>query len=575
MQNEDRRVIYTGADALNDALLSAGIDCVFLNSGTDYTPIIESWAKSKEEGRKIPQIIISPHEIPALSAAQGYAQLTGKAQAVFVHVDAGTQNLGGMVNNALRCRAPVYIFAGLAPFTIEGELHGGRDSYIQFIQDVKDQSGIVRGYTKMNYEYRTAKNIQQMTYRAIQIANSDPQGPVYMMATREVLNEESVDTDDDISKWCAVSPMGLDGESLRILIRALAEAKKPLIVTSYSGRNKECPVELERLAESLAIPVVEINRTCMNYPGDNSLHVGYDTRGFIEHADMVLIIDCDVPWVPSITGPKKNCRVFYLDVDPLKEQIPLWYIKSERFMRADSLTALRQLNDRLRQNPELMNQKLIETRRAKVHEIHRRMRGEWADDQEPKDHITPEFLTRCLKDVINDDTVILCEAITSGETINRLLPRNKPGTLFSSGGGGLGWNGGAAIGMKLACPEEDIVVLSGDGSYIFSCPTAVHWMAAKYKTPFMTVIYNNQGWNAPKGITKAQHPYGFAVRANEFYSSLAIDPPARLDLVAQAAGGAFAKTVSDPNELPKVLAEGREAVKNGIAAVISVMLPTV
>ena len=574
MNDNRNNTLYTGADALNDALLTAGVDCVFLNSGTDYPPIIESWAKFEANGKKIPRVIISPHEYVGISAAQGYAQITGKAQAMFVHVDVGTANLGGAVHNAFRCRTPVYILAGISPYTIEGELRGGRNAHIQFIQNVADQGSIVREYTKMNYEYRSAKNIQQLTYRALQIAHSEPMGPVYMMVAREVLEEEGTNIGADINQWGAISPSGLDNESVKTLTGALIKAKKPLIITSYSGRNKACPDELVKLAETLAIPVVEAEPpTYMNFPASNPLHAGFAARGFIEHADVVLIIDCDMPWIPANTGPKAKCRVFYIDTDPLKEDIPTWYIKSERFLKADALTALRQLNKELEHNPQILDSALIESRRAKVHDIHRKMRESWEYKGDIGNHITPEFLNNCLGKVIDDDTVILNEAITNSPLIGQMLPRNKPGTLFASGGSSLGWNGGAAIGMKLAYPDKDVVALTGDGTYIFTCPTAVYWMAAKYNTPFMTVIYNNQGWNAPTQITAQQHPDGFAVKTNNYWTSLA--PAAQLDKVAEAAGGAFTKTVSDPQELPEVLAQGKEAVRNGKCAVINVMLPPV
>ena len=570
MNNENEQNLYTGADALNDALLAAGVDCVFLNSGTDYPPIIESWAKHEADGRGIPRIIISPHETAALSAAQGYAQITGKAQAVFVHVDVGTQNLGGSIHNAFRCRNPVFILAGLSPATIEGELRGGRNAVIQYLQNAADQAGIVRGYTKLDLEYRSAKNIQQITYRALQIAQSEPMGPVYMTATREVLEDEGVEIDADPNRWGSVSPAGLNRDSVKTLTRALAKAKKPLIITSYSGRNKKCPGELEKLASSLAIPVIEMNASYMNFPGDSPMHSGFNTRGFIEYSDLALVIDCDVPWIPAQTGPKKSCRVFYIDVDPIKEHIPTWYIKAERFMRADSYTALRQLNEEIEQDPGIFDKALIETRRQRVKDIHKRLQDEWVYSSGDVEHISPEFLTMCIQDVIDDDTIILNETISHHAIAERMLTRKKPGTIFTSGGSSLGWHGGAAIGMKLANPDKDVIALTGDGTYIFSCPTAVYWMAAKYNTPFMTVIYNNQGWKAPKMITAAEHPDGFAVTENKFWTSF--EPSARLDLVAQAAGGAFAKTVTDPLELPGALAEGREVVRGGTCAVINVMV---
>lgn len=570
MSNDIFEQSYTGADALNDALLAAGVDCVFLNSGTDYPPIIESWAKAKAQGRETPRIIISPHETAALSAAQGYAQITGKAQAVFVHVDVGTQNLGGTVHNAFRCRTPVFILAGLSPSTIEGELRGGRNAHIQFLQNAADQAGVVRGYTKLNHEYRSAKNIQQMTYRALQIAQSEPMGPVYMTATREVLEDEGVDTSDDIKRWAPISPSALDRDCVKTIVRALSKAKKPLIITSYSGRNKKCPAELERLAQSLAIPVIEVSQTCMNFPGNSPMHAGFSARGFIEFADVALVIDCDVPWIPAHVNPKKSCRIFYIDSDPIKDDIPTWYVRAERFMRADSYTSLRQINEEIDQDLGIFDKELIESRRQKVKDIHKRIQDESVYKGGNEDRITPAFLTSCIREVIDDDTIILNEAITNSDYVGRMLARSKPGTLFSSGGSSLGWHGGAALGMKLACPDKDIVALAGDGSYIFSCPTAVYWMAAKYSAPFMTVIYNNQAWNAPRQITAGEHPEGYAVKSGEFWASL--EPSARLDLVAQAAGGAYAAHVTAPGKLRDALAEGRDAVMSGKAAVINVMI---
>jgi acetolactate synthase I/II/III large subunit len=187
--------------------------------------------------------------------------------------------------------------------------------------------------------------------------------------------------------------------------------------------------------------------------------------------------------------------------------------------------------------------------------------------------MTSAFVAKCVREVIGEDTVVLNEAITDRPATDRHLTRTKPGTLFASGASSLGWHGGAAVGMKLAHPEKSFVALTGDGTYIFSCPTAVYWMARRYGAPFMTVIFNNQGWNAPKQITKGEHPGGYADSRNTFWTSF--NPPAQLDLVAAAAGGAFAKTVTDPSELKAALLEGWKEVKNGTPAVINVMMTPV
>jgi thiamine pyrophosphate-dependent acetolactate synthase large subunit-like protein len=99
-------------------------------------------------------------QMVALSMADGYARLTGKPQCVIVHVDVGTQGLGAAVHNASCGRAPVLIFAGLSPFTIEGEMRGSRTEYIHWIQDVPDQKQIVAQYCRYTGEIKSGKNVK-------------------------------------------------------------------------------------------------------------------------------------------------------------------------------------------------------------------------------------------------------------------------------------------------------------------------------------------------------------------------------------------------------------------------------
>ena len=167
---------YTTSTALLEALAEAGVRYIFANLGSDHPGLIEALAQANAEGRAadLPRLIVCPHETVALSAAHAYASVTGQPQAVFVHVDAGTQNLGGAVSNAMRGRVPVLIFAGAAPFTITGELPAGRNEFIHWIQDVPDQRGILRGYVKYDNEIRTGRNVKQLVHRALQLARSEP-----------------------------------------------------------------------------------------------------------------------------------------------------------------------------------------------------------------------------------------------------------------------------------------------------------------------------------------------------------------------------------------------------------------
>ena len=148
----------------------------------------------------------------------------------------------------------------------------------------------------------------------------------------------------------------------------------------------------------------------------------------------------------------------------------------------------------------------------------------------------------------------------------------RPGSMLTSGGGSLGWNGGAAIGVKLARPDHTVISLTGDGSYLFSMPSVVHWMARRYDTPFLQVIYDNGGWKSPKLSLLALHPDGHASRADDL--GVGFEPAPDHAGIAAAAGGAFARTVTRAGELEAALDAALDAVRRERrCAVLDVKLP--
>src|SRR5690606_21225668 len=243
--------MYTTSTAFLEALQEAGVSYIFANFGSDHPAIIESLTDASLKNKELPKVIISPHEFVAMSAAHGYAQATGEPQAVLVHVECGTQNLGGAIHNAFKAKVPVLVFAGASPYTQEGEMLGSRNEFIHWYQDVFDQRGIMRGYSKYDNEIRTGKNVKQMVFRALQFAKSEPRGPVYLMGPREVMEEETTPVTLDPALWEPISPSALPPQSVEELANDLLNAKNPLIVTSYLGRNPEAVEELVKLSNRL------------------------------------------------------------------------------------------------------------------------------------------------------------------------------------------------------------------------------------------------------------------------------------------------------------------------------------
>ena len=572
---------YTTSTALLEALAEAGVAYIFANLGSDHPGLIEAFAQARAEGREdgYPRLVICPHEIVALCAAHAYASVTRQPQAVFVHVDAGTQNLGGAVSNALRGRVPVLIFAGAAPFTITGELPGGRNEFIHWIQDVRDQRGILRGYVKYDNEIRTGRNVKQIVHRALQLARSEPAGPVYLVGPREVMEEQIEPYAADPGEYPTVDPAALTPEAARDIATALAGARHPLIVTSYLGRNPEAVPALVELAELLAIPVLESAAFHVNFPGDHPLHAGYqfttsEQNETLAAADVILVLDSDVPWIHVSNRPAPDAAIYVVDIDPVKADRTMWHVPAKRIAAADTRVAVGQIADFVRDHA-LADPAAVQTRRAEVAATGQARRAALDQlERPPPGVITPRYLTACVRDLLaGTDALVLMEAITNYQVVADHLRASRPGALIGSGGSSLGWGSGGAIGAKLAAPERVVVCLTGDGSYLFGVPSSAQWVARRYGAPALTVIYDNRGWAAPRSSTLAVHPDGAAAKAGEFFTSF--EPEADLPGVAAAAGGAYAVTVDDPDELPQVLRDALAVVQGGRSAVVSVHLPPV
>jgi acetolactate synthase I/II/III large subunit len=571
----------TAAAAFLNALHEAGVSYIFANLGTDHPPILESLAEAHATGRTAPKLITCPHEAVALSAAHGYAQATGRAQVVLVHVDCGTQSLGGAVHNAAKGRVPVLLFAGMSPFTQEGELRGSRNEWVHWVQDVLDQRGILRGYVKYENELRTGRNVQQIVHRALQLAQSDPKGPVYLTASREVLEEEvpPVSTGDP-KLWQPVAPGAIEPSAAALIAEDLISARRPLAISSYLGRNPLAVGELVNLCNTLGVGAWTSIPTYVDFPADDPMYLGNQVNApvpnaALEEADVVLVLDSDVPWIPTVTKPRRDARIYHIDVDPLKQQIPLWYFPMNHSFRADAGAALRQINACVaaaKANGRV-DRALVEERRGHYRALHEARISELAARETPhQDVITPEYLTARVREHMPPHTLVLDEGITSHNTIADHIRANRPGSFFTAAGGSIGWSTGAAVGIKLANPNKTVIALTGDGCYMESIPSAAHWMARRYRTPFVQVVYNNRGWKAPKLSTLAIHPDGFASKSDDL--GVAFDPPPDYSGIAAAAGGAFASIVRQPSELDAALQEAfRVVCEERRCAVLDVWLP--
>ncbi len=488
---------------------------MFANTGTDHGPIIEALAKTAKEDPTDIQPIVVPHEMAAVSMAHGYYNVTHKLQMVLVHTLPGTCNALGGILNAQSSNVPSLLVAGTTPIT-EGELRGGKSQHIHWRQESRDQGALVREFVKWDYELRTNQNIATVVQRAFNIAMSEPRGPVYLTLPREWLCESLESTAALPNASAPATKMQADPAALEKTAELLIAADSPLIVTKYLGRNPEAVAHLVELAELLSIPVVQqLNH--VNFPTDHPLYLGTDTAKHAKRSDVIFLIDVDTPWDnASRDFLRPDAKIIQLERDPLFTSIPIWGFSADLAVAGCSDIALPVLNGIIKAKLDTgtNSKKKFEERRKKIRVEHDAMVREVEasiDAVKTQTPINPVWLSKCIGDLMDDKTIIVNEAVTS--RLAEVLPLKRPGSLFSTPPAGhLGWGLGAAIGIKLGAPDATVIAAEGDGSYIFSAPTACHFTAQKYRIPFLTVVYNNQVWNASINAARGLYPDGVAQR---------------------------------------------------------------
>ncbi len=556
--------VSTGAEAFLAQMRALGsVRYMFANTGTDHGPLIEAMARTASEDPRDIRPIVVPHEQAAVSMAHGYYNVTQEPQMVLVHTLPGTANALGGIINAASANVPLFLCAGRTPIT-EGELRGGKSQNIHWRQESRDQGGVVREFVKWDYEIRTNQNLAAVVSRAYKIAMSEPRGPVYMTLPREwlaeVLESTQVFAPDALAP---ASKTQADQASLEKIADWLIGSESPLIVTKYLGRNPEAVQSLIELSELLAIPVVQ-QMTYVNFPTDHPMHLGTQVTKYVRNADVLFFIDTDVPWEPPNRNVlREGVKIAHLERDPLFTGIPGWGFPADLPVSGCSEVSLPALNAIIRNKLKggAVLQAKLDQRRKQTEAEHQAMIREMDASVEAVKNqapIHPYWLSKCIGDAMDDKTIIANETITS--KLAEVIHLNRPGSMFNTPlAGHLGWGLGAAIGMKLGKPDATVIAAEGDGSYMFCAPTACHFTAQKYQIPFLTVIYNNQVWNASLNAARGLYPDGVAARTRNFPGT-DLTPSPNFELTAQACG-AYAARVEDPAALPDALAKALKVVR--------------
>ncbi len=552
------------AEAYLALLAERGVEYLFANAGTDFAPIVEAYAKAAHSGLPAPKPLIATHENVAISMAHGYAIASGKVPAVMVHVSVGTANALCGVFNAAREYVPILFTAGRSPLTEEG-VFGARDTYIHWAQEMFDQAGMLREIVKWDYELRNGTQLETVIDRALSLATSAPQGPVYLSLPREVLAEKLGGFSyDSPSRRVAVSSPGADDAALEEAATILATAKRPVIITASTGRDPGAVTTLGDFAHRFAIPVVEHRQRHLSLSSEHPCHLGYDPNPFVKEADAILVLEMDVPWVPSRVQPPADCRVIHLGADPLFARYPIRGFPCDVAIAGLPRLVLPKLGAAM-----TVSDGIVAERRQALAERRNAQRVGWKklrEDMATQTPIHPSWVSHCLSEARDKSSILVNEYTL----LNEHCPSTEPGGYYgSSPAAGLGWGAGAALGVKLAKPERQVISILGDGSYIFSNPVAVHHASTMHKLPVLTIVINNAMWGAVRRATLGMYPDGEAARSNN-PPFIDLDDLPAFEAICEASGG-YGERVEDPAALPGAMKRALKAVDGGKQALLNVI----
>jgi acetolactate synthase-1/2/3 large subunit len=398
-----------------------------------------------------------------------------------------------------------------------------------------DQAGMVREHVKWDYELRSGTQIESVLDRALAIARSEPAGPVYLTLPREVMDQPTK-ISQQRSTQAPARPGSPDLQEVGRIAQVLAQAQRPLIITSRSGQDPEAVPLLAELAERWAWPVVEFRPRYLSLPSQHPLHGGFEVQPWLAEADAILVLDSDVPWIPSQGEPPQQVPVMHVGSDPLYSRYPTRGFRADCCLQARPAAFLKALA--LALTTEMIDPQAVARRRLHAADMARTRRQhllqliQTGRERQPMgmaavSHALGQALAAQASSymVINEYSLVPA-ALQLGE----------PGSYFgSSPVGGLGWGVPAALGAKLARPDALVVAGVGDGSYSFSNPLACHHAAAMHDLPILTLVLNNGGYGAVERATVAMYPHGRAVAKG--IPLVSLQPMPRFEDVIKACGG--------------------------------------
>jgi acetolactate synthase I/II/III large subunit len=494
---------HYGSDVIVDLLKQFQIPYAALNPGASYRGLHDSLVNYG--GNAMPEMILCQHEEIAVGMAHGFAKASTQPMAAIVHDVVGLLHSCMAIYYAYIDRAPILVLGATGPMN-----EAKRRPRIDWIHTANVQGNAVRDYTKWDDQPASVDGVPTSFARGYRVAMTEPQGPVYLCYDAQ-LQEDPLDRQIALpSPDAAKVPtrMAADPRALDRLAAMLVNARRPVILAEYLGRDHAAVPELIRLAEILAIPVIDV-RARHNFPTNHPLNMTH--TDVLDHADLLLALDVrdlerPTTRLESATRQVRSrlpAECVFAEIGFADLELSSWSMDYGRYQEtrlsilADTSLAVPALADlvseRLTANPR--KQEDVTARRADISLRHAATRARWQEQARADWDAAPMTTGRlCLEiwDAIKDEDWVLT-ANTLRDWVPKLWdvdePYRHPGKEL-----GTATQIGISLGVALAHKGSGrlVVDIAPDGDLMFDAGAL--WVAAKHEIPMLVVMFNNRAY---------------------------------------------------------------------------------
>jgi acetolactate synthase-1/2/3 large subunit len=502
-----------GNDILIQSLIEEGVEYIFGYPGGAALHIYDSIFKQKEM-----EHILVRHEQGATHAADGYARATGKPGVVLVTSGPGATNAITGIATAFMDSIPMIVISGqVAKHLI------GTDAFQE-----TDMIGISRPIVKHSFTVDSAENIPEIVKQAFHIATSGRPGPVVIDVPKDTtapdkLFEFKYPNDVDIRSY--KPPIDPDPRQIERAVDAIIESNKPVIYAGGGAINSNASEELIRLNEILDFPVTNTLMGLGVYPATHKrflgmlgMHGTYQANMSMHNADLIIAIgarfDDRITNTPKLFAP--NAKIIHLDVD---------YSSVSKIIEANIAVfgqvknALLEMIKLLEVKKELIDPKKILPWKEQIsdwksqHGLNHEMHLCETDDKP----IMPQAVVQHIYNITNGKAFITSDVGQHQMFAAQYYHFDEPRKWINSGGlGTMGFGLPAAMGAKLAYPNDEVICITGEGS-IQMCIQELS-TCTQYNLPIKIININNEALGMVKQWQDMN--YGGRHSASTYQSSL-------------------------------------------------------